>query len=322
MQEVEIYFNESLHKYTDNFNNTYTSVTTVIGEYENKFSDKQLDIAKACERIGKNPAHPKYNKYKGQSASDILKSWDKTRVEACDIGNTKHNYLELSVKSATGFFTLPKVTSGKIFTVNDINLGFGKLDISVFNNTGVKDTYPEIYEIICNFVNAGWDIYAEICTYDYDKLIAGLIDILFIKGNKFVILDWKTNKNKIRFESGYYDKDDKGNSTEYIITEEYLKYPLSSLPQSVGIKYSLQLSLYAYLNENLGLECAGLILCHILHDFYTAKDAILKKNHMLVGCNKVDIYSIKYMKNEVSTMINHFSINRSKEKVQYLMFNK
>jgi hypothetical protein len=102
--ELEIFFNEKLHKYSDNENNAYTSVTTLIGEYEYKFSDKETDIAIACERIGKNPRHPKYLKYKGKSYKDILNEWKQTRDEACNIGNTKHNYLETSVKTSTGFF--------------------------------------------------------------------------------------------------------------------------------------------------------------------------------------------------------------------------
>ncbi len=33
-----------------------------------------------------------------------------------------------------------------------------------------------------------------------------LVDILFVKGDEFFILDWKTNKAPIRFEGGYWVK--------------------------------------------------------------------------------------------------------------------
>jgi hypothetical protein len=310
MGKVEIYFNEAAHKYTDNFNNAYTSVTTVIGQYENKFSDKEFDIARACEAIGRNPRHPKYPKYKGKSANDILAEWKQTRDEACHIGNTKHNYLETSVKSSTGFFDLFKPKTGKLYTIKDLVEGdgsLGKLNLDYFLKSGVKETYPEIYNIIENFVTNGWSIYSEICTYDYDLLIAGLIDILFVKGDKFVILDWKTNKTDLKFESGYYDKDRDGNPISFIHTDQKLKYPLNMLPQSKGNIYTLQLSTYAKLTEKFGLTNVGLILCHIKHDYYTLDEAMHLNKIELVGLNKVHIHMISYIKDHVNMMFMDFS---------------
>ena len=55
-----MYFNEEEHKYTDDLGNGYISVTTLIGKYTQEF--KKEEIAAACERIGKNPRHPKYQK--------------------------------------------------------------------------------------------------------------------------------------------------------------------------------------------------------------------------------------------------------------------
>ena len=48
---ISIFFNEKEHKYTDYSNRVYTSVTTVIGHYENKFDTKKFEIAKACETM-------------------------------------------------------------------------------------------------------------------------------------------------------------------------------------------------------------------------------------------------------------------------------
>ena len=52
----------------------------------------------------------------------------------------------------------------------------------------------------------GFEIYAEIGVYHPEYLISGLVDILFVKGDEFFILDWKTNKAPIRFEGGYWTK--------------------------------------------------------------------------------------------------------------------
>ena len=59
-----ILFDPIKHKYTNEVGNSYISATTLIGKYEVKFDDKANRIARACSKIGKNPRHPKYLKYK------------------------------------------------------------------------------------------------------------------------------------------------------------------------------------------------------------------------------------------------------------------
>jgi hypothetical protein len=325
MANLEIYFNSDLHKYTDNFSNTYTSMTTVIGNYEDKFSDKQLEIATACERIGKNRLHPKYLKYKGKSVKQILSEWKQAGDVGRDIGNTKHDYLETRVKAATGIDVLIKHKSGRLFTIKDLiesNNSLGKLDLSYFSKLGIQDTYPEIFNTIKSFVDSGWSIYSEICTYDYNRLISGLIDILFVKGDLFVILDWKTNKHPLRFESGYYDKDEHGEIKGYLLTNDFLKYPLNILPASTGIKYSLQLSGYANLTEQFGLKCAGLILCHITHDLYSATHEKCLVNKHLFNKNIVNFYPIDYLKTDTTKMFDHFTSTQLQEDNQYNIFKR
>jgi hypothetical protein len=324
--ELEILFDSKRHKYTDNFGNAYTSVTTVIGNYEYKFEDEERDIAKACEKIGKNPLHPKYLRYKGLTASQILANWNKAKVTGQNIGNATHGYLEDSVNYATGFISPFAPQSGRLFTIKDLisnpNTNIGRLNLDYFIKTGVKDKYPKIYKIIEAFVNSGWEIYSEICVYDYNRLIAGLIDILLINGDKFVILDWKTNKAPIRFESGYYDKDNDGNITNYIFTEKKLRYPLHNLPQSTGIKYTLQLSKYAWLAESFGLVNQALILCHIRHDYYTTDSKEVITMPDLVGKQVTDILPITYMKDEIISMVDHFCNKQIKDKPQLNLFKR
>jgi len=324
--DIEILFDSKRHKYTDNFGNSYTSVTTVIGDYEYKFADKERDIAKACEKIGKNPLHPKYNRYKGMTYLQILAKWEKDRITGQNIGNSTHSYLEDSVDTATGFVSPFVVQSGRLFTIKDLilnpNTNIGKLDLNTFIKLGVKDKYPKIYKIIEAFVNDGWSIYSEICVYDYVRLIAGLIDIFLIKDNNFVILDWKTNKAPIRFESGYYDKDDNGNITNYILNEDRLRFPLHYLHQSTGIKYSLQLSKYAWLTEAFGLVNQALILCHIRHDYYTKDHPDIIRYPELIGKQVTDILPINYMKEDIVKMVDHYCGSKLKAEPQLNIFRR
>ncbi len=287
-----IYFNEDLHRYTDDMDNEYTSVTTLIGKFKNDFETEK--IALACEKIGRNPLHPKYERYKGKKAYQIIEEWEKIAEEGLGRGNRKHNYLETIIKKSTNY---KKSSSGgisdRLYTIDDIirRHNYGLLDLEFFIRTGIDKRYPKIFVIIKRFSDLGFKIYAEIGTYDGEFLISGLIDILLVKDDTFIILDWKTDKVKIMFDSGYFEKDTQNNITDnFIQTNKYLSYPLDNLNDSVGNSHSLQLSTYAYLVETFGYKCKGIILCHIQE---------------LDGVEYVNLLKIRYLKSHVKKMIKY-----------------
>jgi hypothetical protein len=305
-----IYFNEELHKYTDDMDNVYTSTTTLIKKYE---PEKDFEgIAAACERIGKNPRHPKYEKYKGKTKRQILKSWDKIADEGKEKGTIKHNFLEISIKQSSGYTLNAKgFINDKLYTVDDIikKHNYGLLNLEFFSSRGVHTRYPKIYACIKAFVEAGYRIYAEIGVYDGDYLISGLVDILLVNGEDFVILDWKTNKDEIRFESGYFEKDNNGVSTNrFIATNDMFNYPLNHLPASTGNGYTLQLSTYAYLVETFGYKCKGIILCHI-RDILNSSEEL------------VTLLPIRYLKSDVKKMILYDYNKRSLKQQKRIRLN-
>lgn len=300
-----IYFNEEAHKYTDDLGNVYISTTTLIGKYTEDF--KKEEIAAACERIGKNPKHPKYLKYKGKTKKQILYEWEQETIKACDKGTKKHNFLEQAIKSCNGYkLNENGFIDDKIYTLDNIvcNHNYGKLNLEYFDKTGVKEKYPTIYDLISNLSKAGYKIYAEIGVYDSECLLSGLIDILLVKGDEFIILDWKTNKAPIRFESGYYAKhfDNTLDLDNFIYKEEYFRTPLNHLADSVGNHYAMQTSTYAHLVESWGFTCKGIILCHI-RTIENAKDE--EGNEVEV----VEIYDMPYLKDDVELMLNDYSSN-------------
>jgi hypothetical protein len=113
------------------------------------------------------------------------------------------------------------------------------------------------------------------------------------------------------FKSGYWDKDHNGNITKYIYKDEFFKSPLIHLPQSVGNKYTLQLSLYDWLTIQFGFKFAANILCHITHDLYTASDEESIKDKTLIGKNKVVIHPISYLDKDIISMINDHDMKRT-----------
>jgi hypothetical protein len=296
--EREIFFNEEFHKYTDQYNNTFTSVTTVIGKYTEKFDT--IKMADICAKIGKNPSHPKYLKYKGKTAKQLTKEWEDETIRACTEGSNKHNYLEDVIKQSNNYKRVKgKFINDRIFTVPDIKQhpDVGIVTLERLVELGLDSKYPIIFNTIKGFIELGWKLYAEIGVYSADHLVSGLIDLLLVKGDKIFILDWKTNKAPISFDSGYYAKDLKGNLMldNYILDGKTFLYPLSHLPASVGHKYSMQLSTYAYLCERFGYQLSGILLAHI---------------RTIDGIEQVSLLKMDYLKNDVELMLNHHVSNQ------------
>ena len=324
MEKTTIYFEPVKHKYTNEVGNLYISATTIIGKYEIKFDEKQNQIARACARIGKNRNHPKYSKYAGMSASQILAKWKLAGDKGRAIGNEKHDYLEVSVKESSGFYSIfgnktkpiGTSTTVSLYTIEDVinNPESGVLDLDYFVGTGVKERYPAIFNILQSFVNDGWRVYSEVAVFHNGFLISGLIDILLIKDKSFVILDWKTNKDTVVYEGGYWERDNNDVTTTYKFTDDCFKYPLHKLPLSTGNKYALQLSLYAHLVEQFGLTHVSNILCHIRHEDYDITvDGVLPE---WIDKQRVDVLFMPYLKNDIQNMIYDYADERTGQQVK------
>jgi len=260
-----IYFDERQHKYTDSRGNIYTSTTTIIPKYHESFDTD--GIALACERIGKNPAHPKYSKYKGMTAEMIKLKWKTASIIGLDNGNEKHNYLEDTIKKATHYRTIDgtDLIQDRLFTIEDISSGeFGEVDINWFVTSGISFRYPDIYSSIITLHTAGFKFYAEVGVYNTELLVSGKIDLIAVKEKQFIIIDWKTNKDDIRYESGYFEKDINDKPTNnFVHTNLYMKYPIHFLSSSTGVHYNLQVSGYAWLLEQFGYVNLGNIIYQI-----------------------------------------------------------
>jgi len=76
---------ETTHSYSDNFGNSYESMSHFLGSFSKKFDR---------EGVSKMSA-----KKHGVSQEDILAEWDKKRDDAIDHGNRIHNNLEVYMKT-------------------------------------------------------------------------------------------------------------------------------------------------------------------------------------------------------------------------------
>lgn len=257
--EVFLYFKEEGHKYNDSLGNSYISVTTLIHDnYVPKFDKKYWLHRKAKEL--------------GITEKQLEKQWKDITEEACTRGTITHNGLEDAIKEVSMFKKaiqyLTRIDDGRIVTIADIPyLNVKPLDIEEFKKaTNYK--YEEIYRVFQFYIDRGYTIYSEIGAFLIDYRVSGTIDILCIRDTDFVILDWKTNRNGLQFESGYFKKDKTLKpaqlTNEYIHKTEYMLPPLNRLPNCNGSHYTMQLSMYALMVEIiLGIPCTGLGLCHI-----------------------------------------------------------
>ena len=261
--EIFLYFKEEGHKYNDSLGNSYTSVTTLIHDnYVPKFNKKYWLHKKAREL--------------GVSEKTLEKQWQAITDEACARGTATHNGIEDAIKEVSMFKQaiqyLNNISDGRVVTVADIPFFKAKpLDVEKFKEA-TNNKYPEIYRVFEFYINKGYTIYSEIGAFLIDYRLSGTIDILCIRDTDFVILDWKTNRNGLQFESGYFRKDKSIKPTqltnEYVRKSEYMLPPLNYLPNCNGYHYTMQLSMYARMVELiLGIPCVGLGLCHIASPF-------------------------------------------------------
>ena len=299
-----LFFEEEGHKYNDTMGNEYLSVTTLIHDYYNNFDAAYWAHKKAREQ--------------GKSEKAILAEWDRIRDEACSRGTKTHNGLEDAIKEVSKFKKaiqyLTDTTSGRVITIADIPALIPQpLDVDKFIEA-TDNKYPEIYRVFKFYTDKGYIIYSEIGAYLMDYLVSGTIDIFCYRPTDFVILDWKTNRDGLKFEAGYYKKDKTIIPNQ--LTNEWIPQPrkkmlppVSHLADCNGMHYSLQLSMYAIMAEIiLGIPCYGLGLCHIGSPWVTNKygQPLRDDEGYHVDPNgeeTINWFKINYLRNEVIALL-------------------
>ncbi len=291
-QKIDIIFDPTLHRYTDSFGNEYTSVTTLIGEVEKPFDKEYWSMYKALEKSGYS-VRPYF---KGNSfyinnipytiqalklgvlplpytQDMILDDWARINREACIRGNKKHDYLESCINKFSPGDTKRWDTLRN--TPKDFLLEI--TDKKALDKSPLKFTDPKVYKVLIYLLDRGYVLFAEKRVYSFYYLVAGTIDVFAYNPTtkEFVIVDWKTNKKQMHFNSGYYKKvwiiNDKGErekveSNEWVTTEEKFLSPLQHLDVCKGNLYGMQLSIYAYLCELQGFIFKRLALVHFRDD--------------------------------------------------------
>ena len=116
-------------------------------------------------------------------------------------------------------------------------------DLKGIKSLGVDTDLYQVQKIE-NFLNTEKGIFPEFrieLPLDDDFTLVGIPDLVIKDGNEITIIDWKTN-DSIKFRSMFEVGKKK---------TKRMKFPLNKLDDCDGIRYQLQLSLYAKMIESL-----------------------------------------------------------------------
>lgn len=275
-----VFFNDLEHLYLDKVSGEpYISVTTLIHHYSNPFNSAFFSKYKALEALA-DPDHFSLVKpgllasqiWKPElleklnidpdvfeeKTNEILKSWDETRDEACSHGSYVHELMETSFYGNTHFdlsnYGCPTICG-------DYTCIKGNYHLDLENGM-----YPEF---LMSYVTPE------------GIRIAGQADLIVKSGNDISIFDYKTNK-EIKKRS-FYNASKKKNVM--------MKYPLNNIEDVNFWHYTLQLSLYAYIIQQLNpdFNIKDLKLVHIARD------------------GKQTIYDLEYRKFDIERMLKHYA---------------
>jgi hypothetical protein len=335
MKKVQIYFEPIEHKYTDDEGNVYTSATQLIDKYKPKFHKEFWAFYRAVDQEYGMLSKPRpdipnriwcktYPSDVGryytlpELAAGIInlrkhpdlitQEWLEVAHAACERGNKEHDYLENCVN---GIYN--EKTVDHTLAVNELpSFALAIKDIKALENSPLAKTHKPVFELFKKLLHRGFTLFAEKRIYSYEHQISGMIDILAVNANnEFYIVDWKTNKDPLKFKSGYYIKEWNRNRTEKIKTDQWVDKdermfaPIDDLQNCKGTLYSLQLSLYARLCELWGLKCLGLVLCHLRIEVKDKKEI----HHDPI------FYDIPYLKSHIDKILSQHEKKKVKKKL-------
>ena len=278
-QNGNVKYNDEDHLYW-NDDGQFISVTTLIGKYEQPFDNEFWSGYKALEKLltkeqfkmekpillqnqkidlqyfidGYGIKESEFNSVQ----QDILDEWQRINIESCERGTKIHSDLE-------NLFVGKKTTDLKRF-------GFGgKFEVNT--NKTLENLNKDLLDI-----DRG--IFPEYLIYrvspDKKFRLAGQIDLLVKDGNDIYLIDYKTNKSID--DKSFFDSKTKKN--------KMMQYPLNNIMDCNKMHYTLQLSTYAWMLQQIN------------PDFKIKELKIIHFDHS----GNQNEYVLEYLKDDVERM--------------------
>ena len=293
-ENSEVVYSDEEHVYLGKKNGSkYVSCTTLISMYHEKFNKDFWSKYKALEAmLGTTNFKPFKSKLlatkvwndsylTGIEKEDfevevkkVLDAWDLKNKTACEYGTRIH------AEQENLFYDKPQESIKKYGLGGNLEVRKNKNDIMGYGD-GI---YPELL--------------ISYTSEDEILKLAGQADLIVREGNRIKVLDFKTNE-KLEFKS-YYDP--KTKKTQNMLL------PLNHLMDCNMVHYQIQLSIYAYLLQQLN------------PDFIIDELRIIHFPH---EGGQVD-YTLEYLKDDVEKLLNHYKIslkkNAEKDKIKPIIY--
>lgn len=328
LEQINLFFNEESHTYTDGKTN-YVSVTTLIGGFDEAFDADYWAMYRALEQNESYKAVPfptkkqvrinygganvtlNLNIFKGgyipvyKSLEEIKNEWIKNGEMASTEGSKEHSYIEDIINECS-----TENVNYENAKFNSILKGsYKKVDLRKLVSSKLRTSHELVLKTLVFYLQKGYNLLTEVRIYDSEYKVAGTIDALFVKGKDVVVMDWKTNKEDIKFVAGSYKKEWNAFRTKKIRTDVFnkrstkMKAPLNDLYSCKGNLYTMQLSTYAYILERWGFNVQGLILVHIKPETNSEDDIIYDEfNNRVI--KEIKVLKLQYLKDHVLKMLN------------------
>lgn len=283
-----IIFNEEKHTYVQN-DLKFTSVTTAIKKLEEekdwlqiatKYADKGLDfIIKDISTKKKIPIEivklDFENLDSGRVTGEFISNLWKTNGEYwSNIGSKFHKIKE------------------------DALTGLSSVLECQYNEKGDKIAYD------LKTLKPG--IYPELIVYNNASLLCGTSDKIIIYDDRtFDVEDYKFVGEPLVFESTPFF-----NYKKKLRVKEKMLPPIGHIDACNGMKYTIQLSLYAYMLEQYGYFCRNLFLReNILDKDYSKCNR--ENRDPEVTIKQENIIKVDYLKAEAKSIVDHFKYMRN-----------
>jgi len=238
----KLVFKEDTHQYFFD-HKEFTSVTTILKKYAQEFDSSYWSLYKAIKDVMET--RNLWEVYKRQVGGweKVVAAWSADPMMPEEIKLRQNYYLDLW--EAEGFTARVKGTLRHLEKENEINNQITTPQYIREQKGEVVLGTNEQQFFEKNFTSSG--VFAEVRLYNEQYEVAGTVDKIIKEGKKVHIHDYKTNK-KISREG---------------FRGATMKTPLQALPDCSYSLYTLQLSIYAWILEDLGYEIGDLAIIHI-----------------------------------------------------------
>lgn len=286
--DVVFYEKEHLYKNIRYPYIKYTSVTTLISNYYEHFDKefwssygaiKNIMGEKVFKSSGTQAMMLDIKQFKEKwldmlgiikdefekEKQNILDEWDRKNKEACEWGTEYH------LQRENYFYTKDKFKIGNLIGDYETEFVCEKHNFDLSRENAILPEYLIHYSSKDGMVN-----------------LSGQIDLLVKRGNDIFIYDYKSNSKGIDSKA-FYDKK--------LRKTKKMKYPVNNLDDHTLNHYTLQLSLYAYMLQQIN-PSFNIKMLKLLHKAKDSEETEIEVPYLKDECKRIFIDTWKRNKIE------------------------